>query len=35
MNEFGVEHVIVSAGSGEVREHTFEELLPHGFKLET
>ncbi len=35
MNEFGVEKVIVTAGSGEVREHTFEELFPHGFKLET
>lgn len=35
MNEFGVEKVIVTGGSGEVREHTLEELLPHGFKLQT
>jgi cytidine deaminase len=33
MNEFGVQKVIVTSGSGEVREHTLEELLPHGFKL--
>lgn len=35
MNEFGVEKVIVTAGAGELREHTLEELLPFGFKLET
>jgi len=35
LNEFGVEKVIVTGGSGEVREHTLEELLPHGFKLDT
>ena len=34
MNEFGTDQVIVTAGSGEVREHTLEELLPYGFKLD-
>ena len=33
MWEFGVERVIVTTGSGEVREHYLAELLPHGFKL--
>jgi cytidine deaminase len=34
MSEFGVERVIVSAGEGsEIREHTFDELLPHWFSL--
>ncbi len=35
MNEFGVETVLVTAGSGEVRSHTMTELLPYGFRLET
>lgn len=35
MNEFGVERVIVTAGSGQLREHTLDELLPYGFKLES
>ncbi len=34
MNEFGVETVLVTTGSGEVRSHTLAELLPHGFRLE-
>lgn len=34
MHEFGVERVIVTAGEGsEIREHTLEELHPHGFSL--
>ena len=34
MSEFGVEKVIVTAGSGsEVREHSFDELLPYRFTL--
>lgn len=34
MSEFGVERVIVTAGEGSaVREHTLDELLPHGFHL--
>ena len=33
MWEFGVERVIVTTASGEVREHYLAELLPHGFKL--
>lgn len=34
MSEFGVEKVIVSAGSGSaVREHTLDHLLPHQFNL--
>ena len=35
MNEFGVERVIVNAGAGDFREHSLEDLLPHGFKLDT
>ena len=32
MSEFGVKTVVVTAGEdSEVREHPFEELLPHGF----
>jgi cytidine deaminase len=35
MNEFGVEHVIVTAGEGaEVREHTLGEIHPFGFFLD-
>jgi cytidine deaminase len=34
MSEFGVDLIYVTGPEGmEVREHTFEELLPHGFKL--
>jgi len=33
MTEFGVEMVLVTAGSGEVRQHALAELLPHGFRL--
>jgi len=33
LNEFGVEEVEVSAGSGPSRTHTLAELLPHGFVL--
>jgi cytidine deaminase len=34
MSEFGVERVVVSAGEGsEIREHTFDDLLPHRFSL--
>jgi cytidine deaminase len=32
MSEFDVERVLVTAGSGEVREHSLTELLPHGFR---
>ncbi len=32
--EFGVPRVLVSGGDGETREHSLEELLPHGFTLE-
>jgi cytidine deaminase len=35
MNEFGVEDVYVTAGEGEVRHHTLQELFPHGFRLHT
>ena len=35
MNEFRVERVIVATDSGEVREHSLEDLLPFGFRLET
>ncbi|MFQ5948221.1 MAG: cytidine deaminase [Acidimicrobiia bacterium] len=35
MSEFGVEQIIVGGPTGEVREHSLEELLPHGFKLES
>ena len=35
MNEFGVERVLVTSREGEVREHQLEDLLPHGFKLDT
>lgn len=35
MNEFGVEHVIVTAGEdSEVRRHTLADLHPHGFVLD-
>jgi len=35
MHEFGVERVIVTAGDGaEIREHTLDELHPHGFFLD-
>ena len=34
MNELGVEKVIVTAGTGNVREHSLEDLLPHGFRLD-
>jgi cytidine deaminase len=34
MTEFGVETVLVTAGSGEVRQHALAELLPHGFRME-
>ncbi len=35
MHEFGVRSVIVTAGEGsDVREHTLEELHPHGFSLD-
>jgi cytidine deaminase len=34
MSEFGVDRIFVTGPEGmEVREHTFEELLPHCFKL--
>ncbi len=33
MSEFGVERILVTTGDGEVREHTFDELLPHHFEL--
>ncbi len=33
MNEFGVEKVIVTAASGEIRHHDLHDLLPHGFRL--
>lgn len=34
MSEFDVKQVIVTAGEGsEVREHAFDELLPHRFRL--
>ena len=33
LNEFDAETVYVTTGSGEIREHTLGELLPHGFKL--
>lgn len=33
MAEFGVERVLVTAADGTVREHSFSELLPHGFSL--
>jgi cytidine deaminase len=34
MSEFDVKQVIVTAGAGsEVREHSFDELLPHRFRL--
>jgi cytidine deaminase len=35
MNEFGVEKVIVTASAGDVREHSLDDLLPHGFRLDT
>ncbi|HUO46649.1 MAG TPA: cytidine deaminase [Acidimicrobiia bacterium] len=33
LNEFDAETIYVTTGSGEIREHTLGELLPHGFKL--
>lgn len=33
LNEFDAETIYVTTGSGEIREHTLRELLPHGFKL--
>jgi cytidine deaminase len=33
MSEFGVETIHVTTGSGEVRTHTLDELLPHRFSL--
>jgi len=35
MNEFGVERVLVAAGQGPHRAHSFPELLPYGFSGET
>ena len=35
MNEFGVEKVLVAAGSGPHREHALSELLPYGFSGES
>ncbi len=34
MAEFDVERILVATSSGEVREHTLDELLPHRFHLE-
>jgi cytidine deaminase len=33
MSEFGVETIHVTTATGEVREHTLDELLPHRFGL--
>lgn len=33
LNEFDADEVYVTTASGEVREHSLAELLPHGFKL--
>lgn len=33
MSEFGVERVLVATRDGDVREHDFDELLPHRFDL--
>jgi len=33
MSEFGVERVLVTTADGEVREHPFDDLLPHRFYL--
>lgn len=33
MHEFGVERVIVTTGTGEIRHHRLADLLPHGFRL--
>ena len=33
--EFGVPRVLVGTAEGEVREHSLDELLPHGFKLDS
>ena len=34
MSEFGVQRVIVTGGTGtEIREHSLDELLPHGFSF--
>ncbi len=33
MSEFGVERVLVTTVDGEVREHAFDDLLPHRFDL--
>lgn len=35
MAEFDVGRVLVTTASGEVREHTLDELLPHRFSLES
>jgi cytidine deaminase len=32
--EFDVPRVVVGTAGGEIREHSLEELLPHGFKLD-
>ena len=34
MAEFDVDRILVTTASGEVREHTLDELLPHRFHLE-
>ncbi len=33
LSEFDTEDVYVTTATGEVRTHTLDELLPHGFKL--
>ena len=35
MREFGVERIVVQDGSGGLREHTLENLLPHSFGPES
>lgn len=35
MAEFDVERVLVTTASGEVREHSLDELLPHRFHLDS
>jgi cytidine deaminase len=35
MREFSVETVVVQDGSGTLREHSFEEILPHSFGPDT
>ena len=34
MSEFGVERVLVATAAGEVREHAFDEILPHPFEFD-